>query len=390
MKILYFTQLFYPAVFGGGEYIFYHWAKELAEKGHEIFVITQNLQSESHYEIVDGIKIFRVGSKLGLSGTLPVGIFSNLSYLLKSYYIGNKIIKENNIDLIHSNTYIPVISAQWCANKTKIPHIATVHDVYFTSQKNFWSEWSEQKNTSIFSKILGPYIEKKIAKTDLTLFHTVSEQSKKDLQMLGVQKKIIVIPNGINLCKYQYEKSDKNQIIFVGRLIFYKNLQVVINAFSKVIKEIPSAKLIIVGDGPSKSDLIKQTKSLKLENNVFFKGRVTTETKVQLIKESKILVNPSLIEGFGIVVLEGFACGKPILVSDSKPLSDLVNDGIDGYVLTSNNPDAWAEKIIYLMNNDKQAQQMGLTGRKKVEGNYSITHVTNEISKMYDSIISGE
>ena len=390
MKILYFTQLFYPAIFGGGEYIFFEWAKQLAKCGHEISVITQSLEGEKSFEEIDGIKIYRVGSSVSLSGTLPVGLYSNISYLISSYLKGKKIIKENKINLIHSNTYIPVISAQWCTNKTKIPHIATVHDVYHTSQKNFWQKWSKQQNTSFLTKILGPYIEKKIAKTNVTLFHTVSEQSKTDLQMLGVQKEIVVIPNGINLDEYQSQQSSKNQIIFVGRLIFYKNLQVVINAFTKVIQEIPDAKLIIVGDGPSKSDLIQQTKLLKLENHIVFKGRVTTETKVQLIKESKILVNPSLIEGFGIVVLEGFACEKPVLVSDSKPLSDLVDDGIDGYILSSNNQELWAEKMIYLLNDEKKAQNMGLLGRKKVEANYSITYVTNKISKMYNSIITGE
>lgn len=387
MKILYFAQLFYPAIFGGGEYIFYQWAKELVKQGHEVFVITQSLQGEKSFEEIDGIKIYRVGSSITLSGTLPVGFFSNISYLISSYLKGKKIIKENDIDLIHSNTYIPVISAQWCANKTKIPHIATVHDVYYTSQKNFWSSWSRQENTSFLTKILGPYIEKKIAKTNVTLFHTVSEQSKSDLQKLGTEKKITVIPNGINLEEYESETSNKNQIIFVGRLVFYKNLQVIIDAFNKVVKEIPDAKLIIVGDGPSKSDLIRQTKSLNLENNIIFKGRVTSETKVQLIKESKILVNPSLIEGFGIVVLEGFACGKPVITSDSKPLSDLVDDEIDGYVLPSNNSEFWAEKMIYLLNDNKKSQNMGLAGRKKVEANYSITSVTNKISKMYDSII---
>ena len=387
MKILYFTQLFYPAIFGGGEYIFYHWAKELVKKGHEIFVITQRLQGEKSDEIVDGIKIFRVGSPVSLSGTLPIGIYSNLSYLLKSYFKGNKIIKECDIDLIHSNTYVPVISAQWCANKTKIPHVATVHDVYFTSQKNFWSSWSKQENMSFATKILGPYIEKKIAKTNVTLFHTVSEQSKIDLQKLGTKKAINVIPNGINPNDYELDTSKKKQVIFVGRLIFYKNVGVVVDAFTKVIKEIPDAKLIVVGDGPSKQDLINQTKSLKLENNVFFMGRVTSETKVKLINESKILVNPSLIEGFGIVVLEGFACGKPVLVSDSKPLSDLVDDDVDGFVVENNKSELWAKKIIQLFNDESLARQMGLAGKQKVIEKYSISKLVDDMLCLYDSVI---
>ena len=78
MNVLYFTQLFYPAIFGGGEYIFYQWAKELVKKGHQVFVITQSLQGEKSYETVEGIKIFRVGSTLKLSGWTK--IFQTLKF----------------------------------------------------------------------------------------------------------------------------------------------------------------------------------------------------------------------------------------------------------------------------------------------------------------------
>ena len=94
MKILYFTQLFYPALYAGGEYIFYQWARELVKKGHEIFVITQRLHDTTPHEVVQGIQIFRVGSAPKLSGTLPVGIFPNISFLINSYFQGKKIGKK--------------------------------------------------------------------------------------------------------------------------------------------------------------------------------------------------------------------------------------------------------------------------------------------------------
>lgn len=386
MKILYFTQLFYPAVFGGGEYIFYQWARELVKKGHQVFVVTQSLQGEKSYETVEGIKIFRVGSTLKLSGTLPVGIFSNLSYLLNSYFMGKKIIKENDIDLIHSNTYIPVISAQWCAKR--IPHIATVHDVYYTSKSDFWKTWSKQKEISRLTKFLGPLIEKKIAKTNVTLFHTVSQQSKHDLESLGVTKSIIVIPNGIDPSLYDVASEQKRfQAIYVGRLIFYKNIDVIIDAFDIVTKTIPSAQLVIVGDGPMRTSLYEKINKLGLQKNIHLKGTIPDEQKFQLIQESNVLLNPSLIEGFGIVVLEGFAAAKPVLVSDSKPLSDLIEDTVDGFVLKHDDSDVWAKKIIQLFNDESLAKQMGLAGKQKVIEKYSISKLADELLCLYDSAI---
>jgi len=388
MRVLYFTQLFYPAVFGGGEYIFYHWARELTKKGHDVFVITQSLQGDKSYEEVDGIKIFRVGSPLKLSGTLPVGILSNISYLLKSYSMGKKIIKENNIDIIHSNTYIPVLSAQWCSKKTNTPHIATVHDVYYTSKNNFWKTWSKQNKISRLTKFLGPLLEKKIAKTNVALFHTVSQQSKNDLESLGVTKLIKIIPNGIDPLLYDVASKPKPfQAIYVGRLIFYKNIDVIVDAFAIVVKTIPSAQLIIVGDGPMRSHLFEKINKLDIQKNIHLKGNISDKQKFKLIQESNVLLNPSLIEGFGIVVLEGFAAGKPVLVSDSKPLSDLVVDKVDGFVLESGNPKIWAEKIIEVFTDHNKAKQMGLVGKQKVCEEYSISKLTDDLVCLYNDVI---
>lgn len=386
MKILYFTQLFYPALFGGGEYIFYHWAKELVKKGHDVFVITQNLQDTKSFEVINGIKIFRVGSKVNIAGNLSTGIFSNLSYLLGSYFLGRKILKENKIDVIHSNSYVPVLSAQWCAKQ--IPHIATIHDVYFTSKKDFWKTWSQQNKTSLLTKFLGPYIENKVVKTNVSLFHTVSKQSKSDIESLGITTPIKIIPNGVDTSLYQVPKKEKKfQAIYVGRLVFYKNIDVVIDAFSTVIKKIPSSQLIIVGDGPMKLKLSEKICKLNLEKNIHLKGNVSDNEKYDLIQESNILLNPSLIEGFGIVVLEGFAAGKPVIVSDSKPLSDLVDDNVDGFILKHDDSDMWAQKIIQLFNNESMAKQMGLSGRLKVHEKYFLPNLVDELVCLYDTII---
>jgi len=386
MKILYFTQLFYPAVFGGGEYIFYHWAKELVKKGHEVFVITQRLHGTKPQEVVEGINVFRVGSTPKLSGTLPIGISTNISFLISSYFMGMKIGKKYNIDVIHSNTYIPVFSAQWCANRLHKPHIATVHDVYYTSKKDFWKSWSKQTQMSWLSKFAGPKIEKMIAKKKVTLFHTVSEKSKSDLLEMGVSRKISVIPNGIDVDDYNIEEIEpKNQVIFVGRLIFYKNIGIIIDAISKVIKKIPDVKLVIVGDGPQKSELMNKVKSLGLQSSITLTGNISEQEKIQLIHESRILLNPSLIEGFGIVVLEGFACGKPVIVSDTKPLSDLITELKDGFVVSAHNSDKWAERIIELLSNPEIAEKMGEFGKQKVISQYSISQLTDDLIALYNS-----
>ncbi len=387
MRILYFTQLYYPALFGGGEYIFYQWAKELAKKGHQIFVITQRLENTVPYEIVNEIEIFRVGSPVKLSGTLPMGIASNLSFLVCSFFKGIDIIKKNKIDLIHSNTYIPVFAAHMCAKLTNKPHIVTMHDVYYSAKDNFWKSWSKQEKISNVSGILGPIIEKLIARLSVT-FHTVSEQSKQDMQSsLGIKKKIIIIPNGIDLKQYDIQnKETENQVIFIGRLVFYKNVETILEAFAKVVQKIPNSTLVIVGDGPLKPSLEQKAESLKISNKIKFTGNIPDSEKIDLLSRSRVLLNPSLVEGFGIVVLEAFACRKPVLVSDTKPLSDLVTNSTDGFIIPSHDTDAWAGKIIQLLSNPELCDTMGKKGRIKAS-DYSISKLSDKMLELYHSLV---
>jgi 1,4-alpha-glucan branching enzyme len=314
MNILFFTQLFYPSLFGGGEYLFFLIAKELVKRGYSVHVITQRLSGTEEFEQVEGINIDRVGSEISYRGTLPPTIGTNLRYLTSAVKKGGSIIKENGnsvkrMDIIHSNTYVPALSGYLCSKLYGLPHVITFHDVYQASDKKFWKDWTASQHTDVpfYASSLSAIVEKIVLKLNPVVFHTVSEMSKEDLVNFGVRAdKIAVIPNGIESSSYQQYStragsdttSIKHSAVFVGRLVFYKNLQTVIRAFRKVIAVIPNAKLIIMGDGPSKEELLKEASPIK--ENVIFTQRVSHPQKVKRIAESSFMVFPSINEGFGI------------------------------------------------------------------------------------------
>lgn len=387
MKILYFTQLFYPFLFGGGERIFYQWATELVKRGHDVYVITQNIEGLQSQEIVDGIRVFRVGAAMKKSKTPLTSNMQNLSYMIKAFFMGLHILREQKIDLIHSNTYVPVFVAQFCSILSHIPHIVTIHDVYYLN-KNFWKNWSGQGQSQLSYSRIGSFIEKIILKTNCTIFHTVSEESKQDMELAGTSKKIIMIPNGINTNLYEKTLIEKNQAVFIGRLVFYKNVETIIRSFQYVIKKIPDAKLMIIGEGPVKQNLQDIVTKLGLDQNIEFTGVVSDEEKVKILCESRVLLNPSLIEGFGMVILEAFACKKPVIISDIKPLSDLVLNSNDGYTINAKNTSEWSEKIIEILSNKELAQKMGLNGYQKITHKYSMEKIIEELTKLYRSVIN--
>src|SRR3989442_2204543 len=210
MNLLFFTQLFHPYIFGGGEYLLLLITKELVKKGHNVHVVVQKLRGSESFEEFNGIKIYRVGSEIESHGMLSPSIRHNLAYLLASLRKGRDIILQgkkngNAIDIIHSNTYVPVISAQICSKMYGIPHVVTFHDVYQASDKKFWKDWTIKQNpdAAFYTSTISKIIEDIIMKFDVAAFHTVSETSKMDLISFGVnEEKIHVIPNAIDSSQY--------------------------------------------------------------------------------------------------------------------------------------------------------------------------------------------
>jgi glycosyltransferase involved in cell wall biosynthesis len=404
MNILFFTQLFYPSLFGGGEYLFFLIAKELVRRGHTVHVIAQRLYGTSEFEQVEGINIHRVGPGITYSGTLPPTILTNLRYLISAVKRGRSIIKENRkgargIDIIHSNTYVPALSGYLCSKLCDLPHVITFHDVYQASDKKFWKKnWraTQRTNVPFYTSTLSGIVEKVVLRLNPALFHTVSDMSKEDLLNFGVKPdKIIVIPNGIDSSSYQQfitgsggtdTTSIEQNAVFIGRLVFYKNIQTVIRAFRKVIALFPNAKLIIIGDGPFKEELIKEAGPIK--ENVIFTQRISHEDKLRRLEKSSFMVFPSLIEGFGIAIIEAFACKKPVLASDIRPMSDIVKDNYSGFLISPFDEEEWANKMIYLFSNIKQQKSMGENAYHEFQRKYEIDTIIREYQKLYQTVIN--
>jgi glycosyltransferase involved in cell wall biosynthesis len=390
MNILFFCQLYPPAIYGGGEYIFFQWARELAARDHKVFAIAQKLKGTADFEKLDGINVFRTGSPIDYQGVLPISLRSNLNYVSNAFIKGLSIIRENKIDLIHSNTYIPALAGFACAKIFRKPHIVTFHDVYYLRREEFWANWGSQDNSKGLVSLAGPSVEQLLMRLPNTVFHTVSKTSMKDLMSCGVNR-VVVVPNGIDITEYprmKLPKHDDFQFIFIGRLVFYKNLETVIKAFKKVVEKVPVAKFVIVGDGPFKPVLTGLVENLGLDGKVIFVGNIPHEEKVRLLNESSFLVHPSVVEGFGIVILEAYACSKPVIVSSVEPLTEIVEDGKDGYIVSPFNIDAWADKIIYLLNNPNKAVAMGFSGRKKLERSFTIPLVVDKIEALYSTLVT--
>lgn len=390
MHILYMTQLYAPMLFGGGEYVFSKWAEELASRGHVITVITQRFKGTKDAELLNGVKVYRVSPQIEYGGSLyGISPADSLKFLRNATRLALTLLKGH--DLIHSNPFASTLAAEIAARLTGKPHVATIHDVYLQPGQSLWKKWSISSDISSLSQKIAQTVERIILKLMPTCFLTCSATSRNDLIKNGVRKaSISVIPYGINLSEYGLNAQKKPfQICYIGRLVHYKNIDTVIRAVKKAAEVLPQIKFIVAGKGPYEKQLKVLTASCGLEKKVIFAGRIPADAKVRLLSESQLMVQPSLVEGFGITVIESFACATPVLSSNVMPLPELVQDGINGMTIAPFDDKTWALNLCNYLSDPKKCKKQGEQGKKLVVEKYTNSKVVDQLTDLYRSILLG-
>lgn len=171
----------------------------------------------------------------------------------------------------------------------------------------------------------------------------VSFAVKENLVLHGIkQEKIDVLYNCINIEKYFQRKVEHEffTYLFIGRLIDQKGVDVLIHAFSKNRE---NTRLVIVGAGGMKDELISQVRNLNLDSQICFVG--TIYDIPQQFAEADCFVLPSRYEGLGIVIIEAMAAGTPIIVTDFSAGLELIQHEINGLVVPRDNPAALTDAM---------------------------------------------
>jgi len=218
MNILLLSQ-FFSTTRGGGEYVFCLIAKKLVENNHKVWVITNKIRGEEYDEFKNS-KIKFVPPTLTHKAGLPSGFSENIRYVYNAIIQGRKIIKKEQIDIIHSNNFSPALAGSILSSLSSKPHITTIHDVFSLSGKDFWKKWSKQNDVSKINTFLAPHFEKFMKNFKYNYIHTVSNATRDDLIKLGIKKPICVITNAIEFSDFVPRKINPYQFICVGRLVF--------------------------------------------------------------------------------------------------------------------------------------------------------------------------
>ena len=253
------------------------------------------------------------------------------------------------------------------AGVTKIIALTHGHEVWWSKVWPFtWAMKSIARNVDHLT-YLGEFTRRAISRT---INSTAQSAMVKIAPGIDTDH---FTPTDSSELKSELGLSDKKVIVSVGRLVHRKGQDVLIEAMPHLLKEIPDAHLVLIGEGPYRGYLETRVKNLGIDSQVTFIGRITYVDLPRYICLGEVFVMPSRsrlagleVEGLGIVYLEASACGLPVIAGNSGGAPDAVVQGVTGLVVNGKDQQAVATSIATLLNDQEKAREMGRKGREWV------------------------
>jgi glycosyltransferase involved in cell wall biosynthesis len=209
-----------------------------------------------------------------------------------------------------------------------------------------------------------------------------SEAVKGSLMAEGIGP-VEVVWNGVPVRPARPPLSDPPTIVFAGRLVREKGVDVLVRAFSTVVRELPEARLLLAGDGPER-DRIRALIDAGLSANVTVLGQTPHGELERISEKAWVQVVPSLFdEPFGIVATESMMRGTAVVASRSGGLAEIVGDGQTGLLVPPGDPAALAGALIELLSNRPLAEAMGREGREVVLKHFTEDRFVDEFEQLY-------
>ena len=389
MNILITT--YYPSNFGGAEISIELLARKLKERGNKVV-----FASNGDYP---GFKTYLIKNNLRY---LPVS--------LQKLYLSNlltKIVKEENIEIIHANDRLTIPGAIKTAIKNKVPVVAHFRDYWFVCPKSSCLMPSYHKcSTCKLSNLVRCVPLRKLPQS-IYKFYTLrysldlldkanvkiatSKSVKDKLELCGLGN-IKVISNPVdfrlfNIKDLKKSSSEKIVLTFIGTLDYHKGIMNLLKIVIPIIRENRKVSLLIVGDGPFRDKVKKIIDSSGLSNNITLLGKLPFSEMKKIYSNSDIVLFPSVWEEpFGRIAIEAMAMGKPVIASDVGGIKEIVDDKT-GIKLDPFDFDGWRKSILLLLKKKKLRSDIGRRAYKKVREAYDLNRLTNDVEKVYKSIL---
>lgn len=326
-----------------------------------------------------GIKVVTLNG----SGKFSFGV------LLKLF----NLVRKNRYDIVQSHLFLANMASAVVLLFFKLFSRPNNRPVFIGTEHELgdWQKWFHSLAGKIYYSLADRIVccSQAVKVSKLSLFGLSGDKCE-------------VIYNGISLSDFSSKEIDKRNCLEVRErlgwndLSFYligtigrldnrdKGFNYLIRAISLIEKEI-NCRLLIIGSGPDRKSLDDLISELELTDRVKI---IQEGDPSKVISSLDLFVLPSNSEGFGIVLLEAMAAGKPVVATRVGGIPEVVVEGETGLLVPARDPKALAEAIFYIKTHPMEAQEMGRKGRKRVEECFSIDKTVAEYDQFYDEIIT--
>ncbi|MEE0888437.1 MAG: glycosyltransferase [Candidatus Saccharimonadaceae bacterium] len=413
MRIVIATAVYYPMI--NGVAVFSHnLARGLVRRGHEVMVICPSQTGRNYTRTVDGVKTVYLKSvdakvypdqihavpekKKFLGVKIPHVVYKHgLRVSVFPQIEVKRALDRFRPDVVHVQVSDPIgLSVVWYARRHDIPVVTTEHN-----QPDVFTD--PLKVPGLVKKpvnyLLSSYFRNRQSKSDFVTMPT--EKAIKELiwsRKTEFPVPVAAVSNGVDLTNFRsgkpafetYRKynipKDRPIVLYVGRVDPEKKLGLVIDAFNEARKKIPTAYMVVVGDGVDRMRMESKAKKMELWQDIRFLGKVLPPDLYELYKIGDVFATASEIETQGIVLIEAAACGLPLIAVDKGAVSEVCISGKNGFLCEPGNVKEISDAMVKILSDAKLGKEFAEKSTK-IASEHDFEKTLDKFINIYKSVV---
>lgn len=375
------TISFYPSI-GGAQTHTLRLSRALRERGLDVFVITRHLPGLAHYEEIDGVPTYRVGAaRFGKVGAALSFIQGALAVLWRH---------RRECAVVHCHQMISPMTIGLLAKP--LFGLRLVINPHRSGDAGDVAVLSRMRKVTGRARIAA-------ARALGDAFVSISRDIRGELLDIGVAGgRIADIPNGVDPQHFGPAGAEARAalrrelklpagplVVFAGRLVSAKGLDVLLEAAPGLLARQPEAHLLIVGDGELRASLEQQARALGLGGRVLFIGG--RDDSAPYLRAADAFVLPSRAEGLPVALLEAMACGLPCVATRVGGSAELIDDRVNGRLVAAEDPEALGEALAHALSD--AAEEWGPRARQRILERYALDAVADRYVELYTRLLEG-
>jgi len=357
-------------------------AAGLQRRGHEMHVITRRKEDQNYYDFIDGIHYHRVDHGLNEN------YVECMDYMCKAmaHRFHEVTSMIGKFELVHAHDWLTANAMKYVMDGYGTPGVLTMHSTEYGRDGNVFfdgfARWIRDAEAAGCHN----------ASVVIAVSHFLADELRRIYQI--PDWKVHVVPNGVNYhafdgfinpseVKGRYGIPPMAPTIFCpGRMTLQKGMDMLVEAVPMVLATYPEAKFIISGEGPEKDNVIRRAYEVGAAGSIIFLGTLPRWEYIDLVRAVDIMAVPSRNEPFGIVVLEAWAAGKPVVATLAGGPREFIWHDVNGF-LVNTDASGMAHGIGSLLADHDHCRALGANGRRAVEEQFNWDNVAAYTEGVY-------